>query len=109
MSSPPSTQEYDSEYNSNNMNNESVEVNEYIRSLPLDTININVSGRNLKRLPDLSKFTQLQELHCHHNNLRELLRLPHTLLILNCGDNEISELPELSRFTQLQQLSLIHI
>ena len=62
MSFTPLTEEYDFEYNSNNMNNSTVEINEYIHSLPLDTININVSGRNLRGLPDLSRFTQLQEL-----------------------------------------------
>ena len=40
---------------------------EYINSLSLDVIEIDISYNNLSILPDLSKFTRLQKLDCSYN------------------------------------------
>lgn len=35
-------------------------INIYLKNLPDDTIQINISNRNLKELPDLSRFKKLE-------------------------------------------------
>ncbi len=99
MSSLLLTKEYLYEYNSNNMNisidDASIAVNEYIQSLPLATTHIDIEYRNLSQLPDLSRFTSLQELRCGHNNLMEIPSLPYTLIRLYCSFNKLTRLPSL--------------
>ena len=41
----------------------------YLNSLPDDTKRINISGRNLTELPDLSRFRFLKYLYCDDNRL----------------------------------------
>jgi len=98
MSSLLLTKEYLYEYNSNNMNisiDASIAVNEYINSLPVATTHIVIEYRNLSQLPDLSRFTHLQELRCGHNNLMEIPSLPYTLIRLYCSFNKLTRLPSL--------------
>ena len=97
MSSVSSTQAYDSEYNSNNTNNDdaSIMLNEYINSLALDTTEIDISNRGLSYLPDLTRFTQLQKLDCSKNKITTLSTLPTTLKTLLCSYNKLTILPPL--------------
>ena len=79
----------------NNVDDASIIVNEYIQSLPLATTHIVIEYRNLSQLPDLSRFTHLQELRCGHNNLMEIPTLPYTLIRLYCSFNKLKHLPSL--------------
>jgi Leucine-rich repeat (LRR) protein len=67
----------------------------YLNELPDDTEEINVSQKNLTHLPSLDRFTNLQILRCHNNQLSCLPNLPQTLRILNCAYNQLTGLPEL--------------
>lgn len=69
-------------------------IEEYLNSLPDDIISINVSNKNLKFLPDLSRFTNLQNLYCNCNKLTSLPKLNSTLKKLICFNNELTSLPE---------------
>jgi Leucine-rich repeat (LRR) protein len=93
MASVSSTQEYDSEYNSNIIDNASIMVNEYINSFPLDTTEIDISNRGLSYLPDLTRFTHLQKLKCSKNKITTLPTLPSTLKTLLCSNNKLTSLP----------------
>jgi Leucine-rich repeat (LRR) protein len=73
----------------------SIEVNEYLLSLPLAITHIDIEYRNLSQLPDLSRFTHLQELQCGNNKLTHLPSLPPNLESLSCDNNEITHLPSL--------------
>ena len=54
----------------------------YFNSLPLDTIKIDVSKKDLSNLPDILRFTNLQELDCSFNKLTSLPTLNNNLQIL---------------------------
>jgi Leucine-rich repeat (LRR) protein len=68
-------------------------MEEYIKELPLDVEIICLSGRELRALPDLRKFTQLKKLSCSNNYLTSISELNPTLEVLECDRNFISELP----------------
>jgi Leucine-rich repeat (LRR) protein len=56
---------------------------------------LDISNRNLKLLPDLSKFINLKRLFCHNNCLTSLPDdLPITLRLLNCANNCLTSLPD---------------
>lgn len=74
----------------------SFHIEEYINSLPSDILIINVSFKNLTYLPDLSRFTKLEELYCKNNELVSLPQLPNSLKRLCCENNQLSSLPELN-------------
>lgn len=65
----------------------------YVNSLPNDVFRINVSFKNITFIPDLTRFTNLRELSCSHNNLKHLPKLPDSIILLNCGNNELKSLP----------------
>ena len=46
-------------------------IEEYLNSLPEDTIVIDLSGKNLTYLPNLSRFKNLQKLHISVNEFPE--------------------------------------
>jgi len=71
-------------------------IEDYINSLPLDTIEIDVSGSGLTVLPDLTRFKQLTYLNCSDNKLTELPPLNNTLKVLVCSLNQLTELPPLN-------------
>ena len=71
------------------------EIKEYLDSLPSYIQTINLCDMGLFVLPDLSRFTNLQYLHCSHNNLTYLPKLNETLLGLYCDNNKLTSLPEL--------------
>jgi Leucine-rich repeat (LRR) protein len=53
----------------------------YLISLPEDRLTIDISCKGLKSLPDLTRFKNLQKLHCFNNDL--------------------TSLPDLTRFNQI--------
>ena len=76
------------EYNMN-------EIEEYLNSLDDNVEEIKLSYKNLKELPNLSKFKNLKYLYCSHNNLTSLPEnLPNSLKILDCYNNKLTRLPE---------------
>jgi Leucine-rich repeat (LRR) protein len=74
-----------------------------------DIIELNLSGNNLKELPEwIDKCVNLQILDCWNNQLTSLPEnLPTTLQILDCFDNQLTLLPE-SLPTTLQSLYCSH-
>ena len=71
-------------------------IEDYLNSLPLDTTNIDVSGKGLTYLPDLSRFKQLSKLYCSDNQLTGLPPLNNNLKCLVCDYNQLTELPPLN-------------
>ena len=62
---------------------------------------LNLSGRNLTVLPDLSLYTNLQRLYCYNNQLTSLNNLPPNLQILYCWNNKITSLDHLPSTLQI--------
>ena len=81
-------------------------IEDYLNSLPLNTRIIDVSGRGLIYLPDLSRFTELKRLRCDYNNLTELPLLNSNLVYLSCAYNKLTFLPPLNN--NLKQLNCQH-
>ena len=71
-------------------------IEDYLNLLHLDTTDIDVSGKRLTYLPDLSRFKQLIRLYCFNNLLTELPPLNNTLKVLVCSLNQLTELPPLN-------------
>ena len=69
------------------------DIKEYFNSLPDDIEEIDVGGKGLTYLPDLSRFTNLKELFCSHNQLVTLPPLPNSLRRLYCSNNQLISLP----------------
>ncbi len=40
---------------------------------------LNLSKSNIKGILDLTRFTQLEELECEHNEITQIINLPGTL------------------------------
>ena len=76
-------------------------IEDYLNSLPLDTKYINISGKELTYLPDLSRFKQLIHLYCFQNQLKELPTLNDNLQELYCFQNQLTELPPLNENLQV--------
>jgi E3 ubiquitin-protein ligase SspH2 len=70
-------------------------IEEYFNSLPENTTIIDLCNKGITYLPDLKRFTELTELHCHFNELTSFPVLPEKLRILSCTNNKLSSLPEL--------------
>ena len=88
-------------------------IERYLNSLPEDILVIDVSNKNIKSLPDLTRFTNLQELHCSGNKLNYLPALPENLKILHCSGNNLTSLQDLPRnlkilFCDDNQLTSLH-
>ena len=58
-------------------------VQKYIDSLPNDITSIDLSNRNLSKLPDLSRFKNLLTLNCSFNQLTYLPELNEKIKRLN--------------------------
>ena len=56
---------------------------------------LDLSGKKLTELPDLSEYTNLKKLYCSDNKLTYLSKLPNTLECLDCTKNKLTSLPEL--------------
>jgi len=67
----------------------------YLNSLSETISNIDVSGRNIKSLPDLTRFKNLENLYCFNNKLTSLPSLPQNLQKLYCYNNQLTSLPSL--------------
>jgi Leucine-rich repeat (LRR) protein len=71
-------------------------IEEYLKSLPDDTTEIDVSCKKLTYLPDLSRFKNLKYLYCSSNKLTSLPVLNEKLIRLNCSGNQLTSLPKLN-------------
>ena len=72
------------------------DLDTFLNSLPDDTTKIDVSGKCLTELPDLSRFKNLIKLYCSNNILTSLPPLNKNLKILNCSFNFLTSLPPLN-------------
>jgi len=61
-----------------------------IDDIPLNITKLNCSYLKLKKLPDLSRFTQLRTLYCSHNRLTSIDNLPDQLEFIFCSNNRIT-------------------
>ena len=71
------------------------EVQQYIDSLPDSCMYINLSGKGLDTLPDLSRFTNLYGLDCSFNKFTKFPKLPDSLTQFDCQSNNLTKLPKL--------------
>lgn len=62
---------------------------------------------NIKYLPDLSRFKNLQILKCSCNSLTSFPTLPQNIKELICYNNELNSFPNLSK-KKLERLEFYH-
>jgi Leucine-rich repeat (LRR) protein len=72
-------------------------IESYINSLDENIEHIDVSNKNIKYIPDLSRFKNLKELYCHKNYLTSLPTLNENLETLYCYENNLIFLPVLNK------------
>ena len=60
--------------------------------------NLFICHNNLKKLPSMQMFYNLEVLDCGHNNITTIDELPDTLIELNCESNQITDLSNLSKY-----------
>ena len=84
-------------------------IEDYLNSLPLDTTEIDVSGKGLTYLPDLSRFKQLTHLYCTDNQLTSLPPLNENLTQLDCSHNKLTWLPPLNNNLEYLTCSYNHL
>jgi Leucine-rich repeat (LRR) protein len=70
-------------------------VESYLASLPEDILEINIIDKDLRYLPDLTRFKKLEILNCRINRLKSLPKLPKSLKQLICANNRLTSIPEL--------------
>jgi Leucine-rich repeat (LRR) protein len=70
-------------------------VEEYLEELSVDVNILNLSDKMLTYIPDLSRFTNLEQLYCGYNQLTTLPKLPKSLHVLCCQYNNITYLENL--------------
>ena len=70
-------------------------IETYFNSLSEDILILNVSGRSITSLPNLTRFKNLQKLYCFNNELTYLPTLPQNLEELYCSNNKLTSLPML--------------
>jgi len=68
------------------------QIERYLNSLSEDILSLHVSNKNIKYLPDLTRFKNLKLLHCYGNQLSSLPKLPKNLKLLNCSGNKLTYL-----------------
>jgi Leucine-rich repeat (LRR) protein len=83
----------------------SFNIEEYLNSLDENSKEIDVANRNLTKLPNLTRFKKLEQLHCNHNQLRSLPALPTNLQKLYCYHNQLTSLPTLPNNLQILHCS----
>ena len=69
----------------------------YLDSLPEDIKKINVIGKGIDHLPNLSRFKKLKYLNCSNNKLTYLPPLNKNLKELFCSNNQLTSLPPLNK------------
>jgi len=77
-----------------NLSDSSIEM--FINRLPNNIKRLDLSGHGLNHIPDLSRFTNLIELNCSCNQLKELPRYSDTVEILKCDTNKLKKLHNLN-------------
>ena len=70
-------------------------VETYLNSLLNDILTLDISGKGIKSLPDLTRFQNLIILDCSNNQLTSLPTLPQNLKTLYCYNNPLTLLPTL--------------
>lgn len=70
-------------------------IEAYLNSLDINVDVIDLSGKGLTNLPDLSHFLNCKELDCCDNELTSLPALPPNLTYLDCENNKLTFLPAL--------------
>jgi len=70
-------------------------VETYLNSLPEDISTIDISCKGITSLPNLTRFKNLEILHCYNNQFTSLPTLPQNLKILHCYNNQLTSLPTL--------------
>jgi hypothetical protein len=70
-------------------------IETYLNSLSYEILTIDISSKDIKSLPDLTRFKNLKELNCSDNELTFLPTLPQNLTSLNCCNNKLTSLPTL--------------
>ena len=70
-------------------------IESYLNSLSEDILEINIIDKELRYLPDLTRFKKLEILNCRANRLKSLPTLPKSLKKLICTDNRLLYLPKL--------------
>ena len=69
------------------------DINEYIQSLPLDTLTITIPFKELDHVPSLAHFFRLKTLNCEFNYLTSLPELPASVKYIYCCMNKLRGLP----------------
>ena len=86
----------------------------YLYSLPANTRTIDIRGRGVYELPNITRFANLEYLFCDDNYLISLPTLPKSLLHLSCNHNKLVCLPALPEnlqhlFCSYNQLSSLPV
>ena len=68
---------------------------EILDTYNFDIDNLNLSYKELSKLPDLTRFIELKTFNCIYNKLLELNNLPNSLITLYCSNNQLTELNNL--------------
>jgi len=70
-------------------------IETYLNSFPKpeDILTLEVSGKTIKSLPNLTRFKNLEILKCFNNELISLPSLPNNLIKLFCSGNNLTYLP----------------
>ena len=76
-------------------------IETYINNLPENTEIINVNNKQIKFLPDLTRFTNLEALYCDNNQLLTIPSLNANLCELICSYNQLTTLPTLNENLQI--------
>ena len=76
-----------------------IKTYEEIEDKSLITV-LDLSNKTLKKLPDLSEYTNLKTFFCQNNKLTKLPELPKSLRYLSCHHNQLTLLPELPKSLQ---------
>jgi hypothetical protein len=72
-------------------------IETFINSLSNNITILELGDKNLTILPNLSRFTKLEELYCNNNKLTELQNLPESLKLLDCSNNQIYYIDKLPK------------
>ena len=67
----------------------------YLNSLSKDILTLDISGKGIKSLTNLTRFKNLKTLDCSNNQLTSLPTLPQNLKTLDCYNNQLTSLPTL--------------